>query len=63
MKDFAFAWCFTLALYLILPESTLTRFETMVALSWFMVTGLYIYHLIEKEICKRVKRKHRRGVA
>lgn len=58
MMDWIFAWCFTLAVYLILPETTLTRFETLVALSWFMFAGLYIYHLIEKEYNKRRNRKN-----
>lgn len=57
MSDWIFAWIFAIAVYCILPESVLTKTETVAVVCFFVFTGLYIWDVIEKAVRKYRKKK------
>lgn len=57
MGDWIFAWIFALVIYYVLPDAVLTKTETVTMIGFFVFTGLYVWHLIEK--CARRYRKKR----
>lgn len=61
MRDVIFAWIFTVVLWCALPSAQVSRMETVIALSYFFVVGLYIYAVIERRVNRTCRKKMRRG--
>lgn len=59
MRDVIFAWIFTVVLWCALPSAQVSRMETVIALSYFFVVGLYIYAVIERKVKRNRKQKMR----
>lgn len=57
MRDIIFAWLFTAVLWCVLPYAQITRLETIIAVSYFFIVGLYIYAVIERKVKRNRARK------
>ena len=59
MSDWLFAWIFAIVFYCILPDTVLTKMETVTAIFFFYYTGLYIWYLIGDCTFKHHKKMER----
>lgn len=60
MRDVMFAWIFTVVVWCVLPYAQISRLETVIAVTYFFIVGLYIYAVIERNVRRNRRRKLRR---